>query len=752
VRRAFLLALPLAVVLGVAAAIAYYSSAGAGSATAGVGGLGAPTISSATAGAGTVALSWSTVSPPSGGSVTYYVSHDGGPAGGNCPTAAAPSAVTSCIDSGLSAGTYHYTVIAVWQSWTGTSATQNITVASGALDHFLVEAAGGGDIGTQVAGTTFNVEIVAQDSADNTVTSYTGTVDLTSNRTCSVGCSETAVFNAGVRSNTPMKLTQAGTGATITATDHGGTKTGTSNAFTVNQAPAITSSNSATLTVGSGGSFTVTTTGYPTDTITNANFSGCTKNTLPSGVSFTDNGNNTATLAGTPAAGTGGTYTLCINASNGVGSAATQTFALTVNQAPAITSSNSTGFTVGSSGSFTITSTGFPAPTLSKTGTLPSGVTFNSSTGALSGTPAAGTAATYPIVITAANGVGTNATQNFTLTVNPIAAAKLAFTTLPQTFEAGTTTGTTGSGTITVQLQSASGNPVAAVTNTSVTLTRTGTTGTFSPASPVTIPAGRSSVSFTYNDTTAGTSQITAASSGLTSASQTENVLTPGSGWTLGVGSQSPSPVTAGGSATVPVTVTLPSSGQPQTHDFSVTGLNNGLPSGAAGSVASNCRTATGHNGTASFSLSVSTSTTTPNGTSSLAVVVTEWATTNGTCGGAGNTLQATGSLAVTGVATQLAFTQQPTSTAHGSTITPAVTVSVEDSSFNVVTTSTASVTLAIVSNPSGGTLSGTLTKSASSGVATFSNLSINTAGAGYTLGASSSGLTGAVSASFNVT
>jgi hypothetical protein len=102
--------------------------------------------------------------------------------------------------------------------------------------------------------------------------------------------------------------------------------------FTVNgQAPAIQSAASTTFTIGSPGSFAVKTTGIPTNAITNANFSGCTKSTaLPTGVTLTDNGNNTATLSGTPAAGTAGTYTLCLTAANGTGSPATQTFTLTV--------------------------------------------------------------------------------------------------------------------------------------------------------------------------------------------------------------------------------------------------------------------------------------------------------------------------------------------------------------------------------------------------------------------------------------
>jgi hypothetical protein len=100
-----------------------------------------------------------------------------------------------------------------------------------------------------------------------------------------------------------------------------------------------------------------------------------------------------------------------------VGSNAKQTFTLTINQAPAITSAAAASFTHGVAGSFTVTATGFPAPTFTKTGTLPAGVTLTSA-GKLSGTPAAGAVGTYPITITAGNGVTPNATQAFTLTVH----------------------------------------------------------------------------------------------------------------------------------------------------------------------------------------------------------------------------------------------------------------------------------------------------------------------------------------------
>ena len=60
-------------------------------------------------------------------------------------------------------------------------------------------------------------------------------------------------------------------------------------------------------------------------------------------MTFTDNGDGTATLAGTPAAGTGGTYALTFTADNGGPTPATQSFTLTVTDAcPAITVSPAT--------------------------------------------------------------------------------------------------------------------------------------------------------------------------------------------------------------------------------------------------------------------------------------------------------------------------------------------------------------------------------------------------------------------------
>jgi len=109
------------------------------------------------------------------------------------------------------------------------------------------------------------------------------------------------------------------------------------------------------------------------------------------------------------------------------------------------------------------------------------------------------------------------------------------------------------------------------------------------------------------------------------------------------------------------------------------------------------------------------------------------------------------------GTANKLAFTTSPGGTLTGGTAfatQPVVTV--QDSYGNTVTGSSASIALAITSGtPSSGgpgTLSGTTPVSASSGVAAFGGLSINTIGTGYKLTATSSGLTGADSATFIIT
>ena len=213
----------------------------------------------------------------------------------------------------------------------------------------------------------------------------------------------------GTLSGTPGAGTGGTYAITFTATNTVGATAPQAFTLTVRQPPAITSAASTAFTVGVAGSFTVTTTGFPTPGITRTGVA------LPGGVTFTDNGDGTGTLSGTPAAGTAGSYAITFTAANGAVPNAVQAFTLTVQQAPAITSAASTTFTVGTPGTFTVTTTGFPTPTVSETGALPSGVTFTPATRVLAGT--ATQTGVFPLVFTATNSVSPDATQNFTLNV-----------------------------------------------------------------------------------------------------------------------------------------------------------------------------------------------------------------------------------------------------------------------------------------------------------------------------------------------
>ena len=191
----------------------------------------------------------------------------------------------------------------------------------------------------------------------------------------------------------------------FTANNSVGSQASQSFTLTVGTPPAITSATSVSYVGGIGGNFTVTDTGSPTPILAETVM-------LPSGVTFTP---ATGVLAvGTTAAN--GVYNLAFTANNSVGSQASQSFTLTVGTPPAITSATSVSYFGGTGGNFTVTDTGSPTPTLAETATLPSGVTFTPATGVLAVSTTAATGV-YPLTFTANNGVGSQASQSFTLTV-----------------------------------------------------------------------------------------------------------------------------------------------------------------------------------------------------------------------------------------------------------------------------------------------------------------------------------------------
>jgi large repetitive protein len=88
-------------------------------------------------------------------------------------------------------------------------------------------------------------------------------------------------------------------------------------------------------------------------------------------------------------------------------------------ESPVITSQADVTFNTVGDNSFDVTASALPAATYTESGQLPAGVGLSSS-GVLAGTPAADSAGTYPITITASNGVAPDYSQDFTLTVDEL--------------------------------------------------------------------------------------------------------------------------------------------------------------------------------------------------------------------------------------------------------------------------------------------------------------------------------------------
>jgi hypothetical protein len=128
----------------------------------------------------------------------------------------------------------------------------------------------------------------------------------------------------------------------------------------ITSSPTFTSAAFLQELAGTPFTYDVTATGSPSPKIS------ITSGSLPSGATFVDLGNGTATLSG-PSTVPAGTYQFTITANNSVGNPATQNFTLQLVKAPSFTSANNTSGKKGKSfNAFTVTTTGgVPTPAMS---------------------------------------------------------------------------------------------------------------------------------------------------------------------------------------------------------------------------------------------------------------------------------------------------------------------------------------------------------------------------------------------------
>ena len=227
-------ALVTALVVTGGAAWAFWAAAGAGAGAAATAILAPPSNVVGSSSASTVALSWTGTTAPAGGPITgYYVQRSTGAPAGTCassPISLLAASTVSCSDTGISAGTYTYTVVAVYRSWTATATSAPVTVAPATAHHFQVTVPA-----TATAGTALSVTVTAQDIANATFTGYSGVKSLvwSGPGTPSGGLAPTfpatVTFTNGVGTASVTLTKQEVT--TLTATE--GAVTGTSSSIVV---------------------------------------------------------------------------------------------------------------------------------------------------------------------------------------------------------------------------------------------------------------------------------------------------------------------------------------------------------------------------------------------------------------------------------------------------------------------------------------------------------------------------------------
>ena len=679
---------------------------------------------------------------------------------------AAVAGIASFADVNIDEVGTGYTLTASATGLAGATSTAfNVTAGTASQLAFTVQPS------TTVAGVGIApvVRVTARDALGNTVATFTGSVTLAigtnppGNGVLDGTTSIAAV--AGVASFASLDIDEAGVGYTLTASS--GSLTGATSA-TFNITPGSAALLAFTVQPGNtaaGANITPAVQVTARDSVGNTATAFTGTVTLAIGINPPGNGGldgpaavaavaGVATFPGLNIDEAGVGYTLTASA-GGVPDATSNAFTITPGAATQLAftvqpSNAGTGVTitpavqVAARDAFGNTATSYAGSITVAIGTNPSGGVLS---GTLSRAAASGVATFNDLSINlggsdytlTANATGLSGTTSTAFTISGNAATQLAFTVEPSNAVAGVAIAPA----IHVTARDAGGFAVTSFTgNITISISTNPGGSTLSGTATVAAVAGVATFSNLSLNRSASGYRLQATSPGLAAATSNTFAIAPAVATAL-VFAVEPTTAVAGASITPSVRVRVidafgNTAGNPR-NNITVALASN--PGGATLSGTLTRLTGPANNADSGVAIFNNLS------LDKVAVGYTLAATATGLMP------DTSAAFAITpAAASQLAFTTQPTTTAAGATITPAIQVTAHDAFGNTATGYTGTVTLAIGTNPPGtGTLDGTASVAAVAGIATFSGLNIDEAGVGYTLTAGATGLTGATSAAFTI-
>jgi hypothetical protein len=320
--------------------------------------------------------------------------------------ASSSSTAASCTVSGTPTTAGSYSFILLYQDTSG---------ANGISSSYTVTVAAGSAL--SIATATLPTPVITK-AYSQTVQTSGGTAPVTfavSAGSLPAGLSLSP--STGVISGTPT--TAGAYSFTIKATDASSATATKAYNGTIAAAPAISATTLPTPLINQAYSQTVTTTGGTAPLAFSVS-----AGTLPAGLSLNT---STGLISGTPT--TAGSYSYTVTVTDANGLTASRTYSGTIVSALAIATASLSAGVLNGSYSQTVQTSGGTAPIsfAITSGSLPTGLTLNASTGIISGAPTAAGSYAFTVQATDANGV--TASQPYSVTIGTFAIATATLTT-----------------------------------------------------------------------------------------------------------------------------------------------------------------------------------------------------------------------------------------------------------------------------------------------------------------------------------